>query len=65
MGGGTGVDLTSLPELYRKACMTVVPHVLREKSLDLFYNFFNKEDNLYWRNSMLEAYTLAQKQKIR
>lgn len=60
MGGGTGVDLDSLPPFYKNAGMTVVSHVLREKSLDLFYNFFNKEDNLYWKDSFLEAYTLAQ-----
>lgn len=62
MGGGTGVDLSSLTPLYRDARITVVPHVLRQKSLDLFYNFFNKEDNLYWKGSFLEAYTLAQQQ---
>jgi len=62
MGGGTGVDLTSLPKLYQAAGVRVIPHVLREKSLDLFYNFFNKEANLYWKDSLLEAYTLAQKQ---
>ena len=62
MGGGTCVDLNSLPPLYQDACVKVVPHVLRQKSLDLFYNFFNKETNLYWKGSLLEAYTLAQRQ---
>ena len=61
MGGGTCCDLTSLPPLYRKADIQVVPHVMRQKSLDLFYNFFNKEANLYWKGSYLEEYTLAQK----
>jgi len=61
MGGGTCVDLKSLPILYRNVGVEVVPHVLRQKSLDLFYNFFNKETNLYWKDSLLEAYTLAQK----
>jgi len=61
MGGGTGVDLSSLPQLYREAGVKVVPHVLRQKSLDLFYNFFNKEANLYWKDSLLEAYTLDQR----
>lgn len=60
MGGGTGVDLNSLPQLYRDSDVEVVPHVLRQKSLDLFYNFFNKETNLYWKGSLLEAYTLTQ-----
>ena len=65
MGGGTCVDLKSLPSLYRDAGMRVVPHVLRQKSLDLFYDFFNKEANLYWKDSILEAYTLAQRQTSR
>tara|TARA_B100000614_G_C14487951_1_gene469504 strand:- start:438 stop:1040 length:603 start_codon:yes stop_codon:yes gene_type:complete len=62
MGGGTNCDLTSLPVLYREAGVKVVPHVLREKSLDLFYDFFNKEANLYWKDSFLETYTLAQRE---
>ena len=61
MGGGTCCDLTSLTPLYREADIQVVPHVMRQKSLDLFYNFFNKEANLYWKGSYLEEYTLAQK----
>ena len=61
MGGGTCCDLSSLPTLYREAGVKVVPHVLREKSLDLFYDFFNKEANLYWKDSLLAAYTLAQR----
>ncbi|MCG8615273.1 MAG: nucleoside deaminase [Desulfobacterales bacterium] len=61
MGGGTGCDLNSLPALYRDAGVKVVSHVLREKSLDLFYEFFNKEANLYWKDSFLEAYTLSQR----
>ena len=62
MGGGTNCDLNSLSPLYRESGVRVVPHVLREKSLDLFYDFFNKEANLYWKGSLLEAYTLAQRQ---
>ncbi|MDD9302816.1 MAG: nucleoside deaminase [Desulfobacter sp.] len=62
MGGGTCVDLSALPPLYRDAGVKVVSSVLRQKSLDLFYDFFNKEANLYWKGSLLEAYTLAQKQ---
>jgi tRNA(adenine34) deaminase len=63
MGGGTACDLNKLPLLYSKADINVVSGVLRQKSLDLFYNFFNKETNLYWKNSYLEAYTLEQKKK--
>lgn len=61
MGGGTSCDLSSLAPLYRDSGVRVVPHVLREKSLDLFYDFFNKEANLYWKGSLLEAYTLDQR----
>ncbi|MBU8849739.1 MAG: nucleoside deaminase [Desulfobacterales bacterium] len=61
MGGGTACDLKKLPSLYQKCEMDIIPGVLRQKSLDLFYNFFNKETNLYWKNSYLETYTLEQK----
>ncbi len=61
MGGGTKCDLKKLPPLYAKAKIDVIPGVLRQKSLDLFYDFFNKETNLYWKNSYLERYTLEQK----
>jgi tRNA(adenine34) deaminase len=63
MGGGTGVDLTMMTPLYKKCGIEVVPGVLREKSLDLFYDFFNKETNQYWKDSFLEAYTISQKQE--
>jgi len=63
MGGGTTCDLKKLPFLYQKCEIEIVPGVLRQKSLDLFYNFFNKEDNLYWKNSYLETYTLDQKKQ--
>ena len=62
MGGGTGVDLTTAGPLYGDARVRIVPHVLRQKSLDLFYKFFNKEANLYWKGSLLEAYTLSQQE---
>ena len=60
MGGGTSCDLSSMAPLYKDAKIEVVPGVLREKSLDLFYKFFNKGTNLYWKDSFLEAYTLEQ-----
>lgn len=60
MGGGTGLHRADLTPLYRDAQITIVPHVLRKKSLDLFYNFFNKDANLYWKDSLLESYTLDQ-----
>jgi tRNA(adenine34) deaminase len=61
MGGGTGCDLQQLPPLYADSGICIIPGVLRQKSLDLFYNFFNKETNLYWKNSYLEKYTIEQK----
>jgi hypothetical protein len=33
---------------------------MRENSLALFYKFFNKKGNKYWKNSFLEKYTLKQ-----
>lgn len=60
MGGGTGLDRTHLAPLYRDAQVTIFPHVLRKKSLDLFHDFFNKDANLYWKDSLLESYTLDQ-----
>ncbi|MCG8641219.1 MAG: nucleoside deaminase [Desulfobacterales bacterium] len=62
MGGGTGCDLSRLPMLYKKSEIEVVSGILRQKSLDLFYKFFNKENNLYWKDSYLEKYTREQKQ---
>ncbi len=61
MGGGTNCDLSALNPLYRDAAMEIISGVLRQKSLDLFYDFFNKETNSYWKNSFLEVYTLQQK----
>ncbi len=60
MGGGTKCDLKNLPLLYEKSKMDVISGVSRQKSLDLFYKFFNKENNLYWKNSYLELYTRSQ-----
>jgi len=64
MGGGTCCDLSSMTPLYKDVKIEVVSGVLREKSLDLFCKFFNKETNLYWKNSFLEAYTLDQKKIV-
>lgn len=60
MGGGTTCDLKKLPPLYEQCRVEIIPGVLRQKSLDLFRKFFNKETNSYWKNSYLEAYTLGQ-----
>lgn len=60
MGGGTGCDLETLPLIYKESGIRVIPGVLRKKSLDLFIKFFQKEDNLYWKDSLLQRYTLDQ-----
>lgn len=58
MGDEIRCDAKKLPILYEQSNIQVVPGALRQKSLDLFYNFFNKETNLYWKDSCLEGYTL-------
>lgn len=60
MGGATALNLNHLTPLYREMEVTVIPHVLRRESLDLFKKFFNDPANKYWRNSFLADYTLAQ-----
>jgi tRNA(adenine34) deaminase len=62
MGGGTACDLASLPLLYKDCRVQIKKGVCRRKSLDLFYNFFNKKGNQYWKNSFLEQYVRDQKQ---
>ncbi len=62
MGGGTTCDLTTLAPLYRNSRIRIKKGVCRQKSLDLFYDFFNKKDNRYWKDSFLEQYVRDQKQ---
>jgi tRNA(adenine34) deaminase len=60
MGGGTGCDLSVLPGLYRRQKVTIIPGVLREKSLFLFKAFFTNPDNRYLQSTPLAAYILEQ-----
>ena len=62
MGGGTGLQLTSLPPLYRAMApeVRILPHILRRESLELFKTFFTSPENNYWQGSLLADYTLAQ-----
>ncbi len=60
MGGGTNLPLTELNPLYAEMKIEIVPHVLRHQSLDLFKQFFTNPENLYWKDSLLESYTLSQ-----
>lgn len=61
MGGGTNVPLATMNPLYAAMEITVVPHVLRRESLELFITFFSRPDNRYWQDSLLAEYTLTQK----
>jgi tRNA(adenine34) deaminase len=58
MGGGTTIDLSQLPPLYQTIDCTIVPHILRDRSLSLFKAYFNRSKNDYWRDSLLARYTL-------
>ncbi len=60
MGGGTGCDLTKMNPLYADQKISIVPHILREKSLVLFKNYFADPKNFYWKGSFLARYTLSQ-----
>ncbi|MEN8257414.1 MAG: nucleoside deaminase [Thermodesulfobacteriota bacterium] len=60
MGGGTNLDFTSLPTLYREMEVAIVPHVLRQESLTLFKEFFSNPVTNYWPDSLLSQYTLDQ-----
>jgi tRNA(adenine34) deaminase len=62
MGGGTSCDLNHLPLLYRTSGIEVIPGIMRTQSLDLFYRFFKKKGNQYWKNSLLETYTIEQQE---
>ncbi|MCI5132193.1 MAG: nucleoside deaminase, partial [Candidatus Electrothrix sp. EH2] len=63
MGGGTDLPLDRLAPLYRdmQAEVELVPDILRQESLCLFGQFFQKYS--YWQDSMIAEYTLAEYQK--
>jgi tRNA(adenine34) deaminase len=60
MGGGTACDRARLPSLYRDSSIRIVPGVGRRESLALFQEFYRRPHIGYWRDSLLERYTLAQ-----
>jgi tRNA(adenine34) deaminase len=60
MGGGTNLDLQTLNPLYKEMSVEIIPHVMRRESLELFRTFFSAPDNIYWQDSPLAHYTLAQ-----
>ncbi len=59
MGGGTSINLTTLPPLYKDMEVRVDSGVLREECLQLFQQFFRSHG--YLKNSFLAEYTLEQK----
>ncbi len=61
MGGGTGCDLTHLPDLYKKRSIFLIRGLMRPQSLALFQAFFSDPDNRYWQGSLLAEYTLRQR----
>jgi tRNA(adenine34) deaminase len=61
MGGGTKIDPKSLSPLYRERKISVIPGILRSKSLELFKSYFSNSSNSYWKGSLLAHYTIAQK----
>jgi len=60
MGGGTRCDLSRLPPLYRNMSVSVVPHILRSDSLQLFKTYFSNLQTVYLKKSFLASYTLQQ-----
>ena len=60
MGGGTQCDLTKLPPLYQENQISVIPNILRKKSLQLLKAFFSNPENTYLKGSFLAGYTLRQ-----
>ena len=60
MGGGTRCDLSNLPLLYKENQVSIIPDILREKSLHLIKTFFSNPENTYLKGSLLATYTLRQ-----
>ena len=60
MGGGTQCDFTKLPPLYKEKQISVIPNILRQKSLQLLKAFFSNPENIYLKDSFLATYTLRQ-----
>ncbi len=60
MGGGTNLPLAQLNPLYAQMSVNVTAHILRNESIELFKRFFSNPENVYWKDSLLEKYTLSQ-----
>ena len=60
MGGGTNLPIKMLAPLYSEMEVFVTRAVLREKSLQLFKDFFSAPDCDYLKDTLLASYTLKQ-----
>lgn len=60
MGGGTNIDLKMLNPFYKDMKITVMPHVLRQESLQLVKRFFSDPQSGYLKETLLAQYTLKQ-----
>jgi tRNA(adenine34) deaminase len=60
MGGGTNIDLKMLNPFYKDMKISVIPHVLRQESLQLVKRFFSDPQNGYLKETLLAQYTLKQ-----
>lgn len=60
MGGGTSVYLPPLAPLYRRKNVSIIPHVCRQESLQLFKQFFTTAGSDYLQGTLLAEYTRDQ-----
>ena len=60
MGGGMNLPLNMLAPLYSEMKISITGDVLREKSLQLFKDFFSSPDCDYLKDTLLASYTLKQ-----
>jgi tRNA(adenine34) deaminase len=60
MGGGTSLQLSQLPPLYRQMQVTVTGGLLRGQCLELLKNFFSNPANRYLHDSLLARHILSQ-----
>lgn len=60
MGGGTNLPRKELAPLYSAMEVSVTRNVLRQRSLQLFKDFFSSPDCNYLQNTLLAKYTLSQ-----
>ena len=56
MGGGTTCDLKKLTPLCNRHPVSVIPHVLRKESLELFQTFFANPENRYDSPAKAQSY---------